>query len=690
MNAVKNNPYRTLGLFGNSSEKELQKQIATIKRFAEVGKTKVFDYDFPFFGEVVRSTEKVQEAASKIEQAKNKVHYALFWFLNSGHIDEAALNNLKEGHIEKATEIWEKTLKDSTVTVKNFAAISNLSTLQLGIVTYNGSFDPEKFAASIELKGKLIMSDACDSFIKTVIGEGISINRETILKEFADEVMQIIKPYLLKPAEKTGLIDGVMDNGIGLYRWENGDLYFGEWKDGKRTGFGTYLWGSGHSFTGHFNLGELHGEGVYLYPNGVKNIGEWASGKYQVNQNYNTDEIQRKIKDRFVELKKQSGIPFNSITIVQFINSFRSFPNEIKQYVKSKFTEKPISSIEAKIETCKENRDINPSDAAKFGEELFSKTKSDLTLLKNVSGEGDVQFQMINNKVAQEILQCSIDYFNELQESNSIDPGDRSLKLLKLAKSLKPTGQAKSRIEENEESIQEWVNDKPEREKSKKIKDDLEIVASKLQRFQNLSDTISNAKDLVVTCKPKLNNIKAALGSTDDFYLKLSSAVVNNALNALISEVNNEQNALQWDRTKIITLPTTINSAMEVMNMMSTMDMVYELKSRFNQNKSTISGIQTQLNQITSRAASYSSSRSSSSSSGGCYIATMAYGSYEHPQVMELRKFRDNTLSKSSFGRGFIKTYYKYSPKLVEHLKDKPLVNQTIKSMLNTIIRIIK
>lgn len=158
----------------------------------------------------------------------------------------------------------------------------------------------------------------------------------------------------------------------------------------------------------------------------------------------------------------------------------------------------------------------------------------------------------------------------------------------------------------------------------------------------------------------------------------------------MISEVNNEQNALQWDRTKIITLPTTINSAMEVMNMMSTMDMVYELKSRFNQNKSTMSGIQTQLNQITSRIASYSSSRNSSSSSGGCYIATMAYGSYEHPQVMELRKFRDNTLSKSSFGRGFIKTYYKYSPKLVEHLKDKPLINQTIKSVLNTLIRIIK
>lgn len=573
MNAVKNNPYRTLGLFGNSSEKELQKQIATIKRFAEVGKTKAFDYDFPFFGEVVRSTEKVQEAASKIEQAKNKVHYALFWFLNSGHIDEAALNNLKDGHIEKATEIWEKTIKDSIVTVKNFAAISNLSTLQLGIVTYNGSFDPEKFAASIELKGKLIMSDACDSFIKTVIGEGISINRETILKEFADEVMQIIKPYLNKP-------------------------------------------------------------------NGIKSS--------------------------------------------QLISAFNSFPYEIRQYVSGKFTDRPINNIENQIEKTKQKRDDNPNDAEEYGEELYKNTKEDLVFLKNVWGTNNVQYQMIANKLANEILQCAIEFFNELQGNNDFDPGESAMKVMKMAKAINPTGQTKSRLDENIENVQEWINDSEERNKHSKIKEDLEFIASKLQRFQNITDTISNAKDLVVSCKPKLINIKTALGSTDDFYSKLSSAVVNNALNALISVVNEAQNGLQYDRTKLFTLPTTISSALEVINLMSGMDMVYELRNRFNQNKTTISNIQSQLNQVTNRQSS------SSSSSGGCYIATMAYGSYEHPQVIELRKFRDNTLSKTAFGRGFIRIYYKYSPKLVELLKDKHLVNQSIKSVLNTLIRIIK
>lgn len=572
MNAVKNNPYRILGLLGNSSERELQRQIATIKRFLEVGKNKVFEYDFPFLGEIDRNIEKVQEAASRIEQAKNKVHYALFWFLKNGHIDETALNNLKEGHIEKAGEIWKKTINGSSITAKNFTAINNLSTLQLGIATYNGSFDIEKFTTSVELKGKILLSEMFNNFVTTLIGQCISIDRDIILKEFADEILQIVKPYLNKP-------------------------------------------------------------------NGIKPS--------------------------------------------QLINAFSSYPNEIKQYVTSKFTDGPLNNIENQIEITKQKRKDDPEEANEYGEELYKNTKEDLNFLKNVWGENNVQYQMIANKLANEILQCAIDFFLEYRDSDEYDPGEPAMKVMKMAKAINPTGQIKSRIDENINDLQEWIDSSAQREKLKNIKSDIEFITLKLLKFQVLPNTISNAKDLIVTCKPKLNKIKAALGSSDELYLNLSSAVVNNALNALISEVNNEQNALQWDRTKIITLPTTINSAMEVMNIMSTMDMVFELRSRFNQNKTIISRIQSQLNQITNRL-------SSNSSSGGCYIATMVYGSYEHPKVLELRKFRDKTLSKSSFGRFFIKTYYKYSPKLVEHLKDKPLVNQTIKFILNTLIRIIK
>ncbi|NDA66387.1 MAG: hypothetical protein EBY09_07075, partial [Verrucomicrobia bacterium] len=53
--------------------------------------------------------------------------------LRSMTIDEAALNHLKEANIDKATEIWEKLIKDNSITAKNYSAAINLSTLQLGL-----------------------------------------------------------------------------------------------------------------------------------------------------------------------------------------------------------------------------------------------------------------------------------------------------------------------------------------------------------------------------------------------------------------------------------------------------------------------------------------------------------------------------------------------------------------------------
>ena len=61
-----------------------------------------------------------------------------------------------------------------------------------------------------------------------------------------------------------------------------------------------------------------------------------------------------------------------------------------------------------------------------------------------------------------------------------------------------------------------------------------------------------------------------------------------------------------------------------------------------------------------------SSQNSSTGSSGGCYVATCVYGSYDCPQVWTLRRFRDNTLGQTWYGRAFVRTYYAISPTLVK------------------------
>ena len=47
---------------------------------------------------------------------------------------------------------------------------------------------------------------------------------------------------------------------------------------------------------------------------------------------------------------------------------------------------------------------------------------------------------------------------------------------------------------------------------------------------------------------------------------------------------------------------------------------------------------------------------------GGCFIATAAFGDPFAPEVIALSTFRDDVLSESAIGRMFIRTYYAVSP----------------------------
>lgn len=90
------------------------------------------------------------------------------------------------------------------------------------------------------------------------------------------------------------------------------------------------------------------------------------------------------------------------------------------------------------------------------------------------------------------------------------------------------------------------------------------------------------------------------------------------------------------------------------------------------------------------RYSSYSSSSSRPKRNEGCFIATMAYGDYDHPQVLVLRNYRDQVLSKSFLGRAFIRLYYFVSPKLVSILQGHEIINHHIRLMLDKIVGYIK
>ena len=67
----------------------------------------------------------------------------------------------------------------------------------------------------------------------------------------------------------------------------------------------------------------------------------------------------------------------------------------------------------------------------------------------------------------------------------------------------------------------------------------------------------------------------------------------------------------------------------------------------------------------------------------GCYIATMAYGSYDAPEVLVLRRFRDEKLSKTFLGRVFIANYYAFSPLLVKFVRKTGIAEKFIRKKLD-------
>lgn len=78
--------------------------------------------------------------------------------------------------------------------------------------------------------------------------------------------------------------------------------------------------------------------------------------------------------------------------------------------------------------------------------------------------------------------------------------------------------------------------------------------------------------------------------------------------------------------------------------------------------------------------------KQTNNSSGGCYIATAVYGSYDCPQVCTLRRYRDYRLLTTWYGKLFVDVYYAVSPSLVKWFGKTQLFNKFLKNKLDKLV----
>jgi hypothetical protein len=164
------------------------------------------------------------------------------------------------------------------------------------------------------------------------------------------------------------------------------------------------------------------------------------------------------------------------------------------------FVQKPIEQIEKKIEEAKAKRKANKANAVNIGKALFEQTSENLKQLKSILGTSNLKFSSISDKVSDEILQCGIDYFSHYKDS-STDPGSASMDLFRKAKTLAVGNIAKQRCQENTENLQEWIDDKPERDKQARILVDFEKLKNLIDEYEDTKRNCCKRKTTFSKCK---------------------------------------------------------------------------------------------------------------------------------------------------------------------------------------------
>lgn len=328
---------------------------------------------------------------------------------------------------------------------------------------------------------------------------------------------------------------------------------------------------------------------------------------------------------------------------------------ETKAYISSQTIGPLINKISAEVEKTKKVDHKDPKARIEAARKLVTNTKEPFSQLKSILPATDSQYQMIADKLGLEILQCGIDYFNNSEDD---DAPHTAMKIQNYAQSVVVGTLAKQRCEENVKILQKIIDNLPP----------LEVISSdkalkrSLDKYARLSANIGNAICLLNETKQHLQYIKVKLGNSNKYYLKMSTQIVALALHNVIEEVNEAQEPLAklsellsgmdpYLRNSLLSgrsfdiddiknkVKSTLREAWKATLIMDGFDLESDFKTRYNQNRTTLKSLCSQMGVSTyvstSSTPRYGNSSSSSTTVGhvsqnnnnggsGCMVTLLA------------------------------------------------------------------
>lgn len=260
----------------------------------------------------------------------------------------------------------------------------------------------------------------------------------------------------------------------------------------------------------------------------------------------------------------------------------------------------PIAAINSAISEAKSIPAKDANAQYNAGMKLTNETKGHLATVKGLLSPSDMQWQMVSDNLAKQILQCGINYYNNTNEDDDVSI-DKALKLQAYAQSIAVGKLTKDRCDENVNILKKKKAELPPSE----VKHQVKAIHYELSKYCKLPDKICHAVTLLSNTKSHLQYMKEKLGGTNALYLKLSTLVVSNALHNVIEEVNAVQNdpmikikvelRLGLDSSDLEKIKSVLREAWNATKIMDGFDKENSFTAKYNTNKNTLKGMCNQL-----------------------------------------------------------------------------------------------
>ena len=414
----------------------------------------------------------------------------------------------------------------------------------------------------------------------------------------------------------------------------------------------------------------------------------------------------------------------NNFSAIELSDIFEGLDDQLNDIVQVSLTETPVLNIKNNLEIASDSISKDKKSGVEAGKQLIKNTQKDIEYLKEISGSDDYKFQTLSDKLSNQILQGGIDFYNETGEDQdylssyeyalsiaiSEETKDRAKECIEHCKKANENANQNrlfQLIQKYDEKYEKWVQDVAEATearanfKGSDIKGPPGASMWGAPSVPGGSIILISANSLASNVKKPYASLIEKYGDDNQLVIDIGTGLINRIVNCAVMNLNEQiknANSLRGTSQKHYDKRTDIIKSLEgikkLLNKISkikgnkealkykneTMRFLLDNLKIIENNRRESSPLMQGVRELQARE------RANNNRSGGCYIATMAYGEYDHPQVLELRKFRDEILERSLIGRLFIRIYYRFSPRLVMHMQYKKRINVLIKKGLDNFI----